>query len=128
MKHLTILLLTLSFLAVHLQPVAVQIWFVANQATIVSTRCEQRAKPKNCCVGKCQLRKAIKQQKQHSSQAQVRYLELITTLYGYNVNVTLLARHSNALLPGVYTLQKGQSQPDKIFQPPKGNVVTETIV
>ena len=119
MKHLTIFLLALSFLAAHIQPVAVYVWFTANQATIAATSCVQRAKPKNCCVGKCQLRKALNNTKQQTAQAQLRFLEVVTLVQVAPTNIERPLHYSSPLQPGVYTLGEALGQYSQVFQPPR---------
>ncbi len=67
-KQSIAILFLIAFMAQTFSKAVIVCSFYANQSYIAKNLCENRTKPKSCCVGKCQLKKKLNQDTNNDKQ------------------------------------------------------------
>lgn len=123
MKQTISILLALVVLFSPLQKVWLVVSFKLNQEYIAKTLCENRAKPKLQCNGKCQLKKQLQKTEQEEQKLPTSQKEKGEITLFYALHPTFDFRIFDPSLAIFYPELNDQSKPQvanlDIFQPPK---------
>ena len=95
--------------------------FQLNQKKIIQTHCENTAKPKMHCDGKCHLKKQLKKEEKREqtpfskdSKEKIELQYFAETAYSFHSQITIATGISTA-----YSFSVSASLPQGVFQPPK---------
>lgn len=95
-KNIATILLLLAFVCQTFSRAVIVVNFYANRDYIAKNLCENRAKPKMNCCGKCQLSKRLKQEDRQDQQNPERKAEM---------KYEVVLRSSFAVLPAQIAVQ-----------------------
>jgi len=118
-KAIAIVLL-IGLLVAHVQAVLTLAAFDLNREYIAKSLCVKKTVRKNCCLGKCHLKKELKEETDREASPNFERTELARGTLGVNTNVTstLYPREQGLLVEGCYHRGNGANVPDRIFHPP----------
>jgi hypothetical protein len=94
--------------------------FKVNQKEIASKYCENKAKPKLRCDGKCHLKKQMeKEEKKEKNEGSKESKEKIESQYFVEINYSFGTQHSTLKTQHSYSPNHSHSHSLSVFSPPQ---------